>query len=61
MKKYKYTSPTPCTFSHEGKMYSLHHGEEYELPDFEFVETLVAQGRLVKVESTAISKKETSK
>lgn len=61
MNKYKYTSPTACNFSHEGVMYSLHLDGEYDLPEIEFVNTLVGQGRLVKVEPLIKPKKENEK
>lgn len=43
-----YLSYTPCYFSHEGKDYSLHNNEIYELPDIAFVQSLIGQGKLVK-------------
>lgn len=41
-----YKAHTPCHFTHDGKEYNLHQDETYSLPDCEFVQSLIAQGRL---------------
>lgn len=43
-----YLSYTPCHFNYDGKEYSLHNNETYQLPDCPFVQSLIGQGRLVK-------------
>lgn len=42
----KYTAFTPCNFTHNDKDYCLQQGETYTLPDCDFVQSLIAQGRL---------------
>ncbi len=41
-----YLSYTPCNFTHNGKEYYLYNNETYQLPDTEFVRSLIGQGRL---------------
>lgn len=41
-----YLSYQSCYFTYQGKEYSLHNNETYELPDCKFVQSLIKQGRL---------------
>lgn len=42
-----YLSHTACHFTYDGVEYSLVKGVGYSLPDCDFVQSLVAQGRLI--------------
>lgn len=46
--KVVYLAFTPCSFTHEGTEYFLYNNETYELPDIDFVRSLIGQGRMVE-------------
>jgi len=58
MDLYKYIHDTPTAFSlTTGEDYHLHFGGQYSLPsDNEFVQILIAQGRLELVKKTKTTK-----
>lgn len=43
-----YASHTACHFNHNGKEFSLYNNETYQLPNCDFVQSLIAQGLLVE-------------